>query len=120
MIGASTIFIIVFLAFLITERLLFTSRMFDNNVPWGSLESKFGFFKLVVKLVQTTSFVFDKEGKARAYVNLICFFLCIGIIFNRVTKGVIIDDYVFYTTLVYETELTWLFFASAVIVIFEL
>lgn len=102
MIGVSTLSIILFLTFLICERLLFTSRIFVNNVPWGSLESKFGLFKLIVKLVQSTSFVFDKAGNARAYVNFICFLLCVVIIFNRITKSVMIDEYIFYTTLVYE------------------
>jgi hypothetical protein len=50
-IACSTIGLIIFLSFIVLERLLFNSRNFETDIPWGSLERKFDFLKLFVKLI---------------------------------------------------------------------
>lgn len=51
LIAVSTIGLIVYLAFIVIERMLFSSRNYETDIPWGSLERKFDFLKLLLKLI---------------------------------------------------------------------
>jgi hypothetical protein len=108
MIPVSTIGLIVFFSFIIAQRVLFNSTSFDNDVPWSSLQADFDLLKLVVKLIQSAGFVFDKQGNYLGYINVICFALNSGIVFSRVTRAVMIHRSVYYATLMYESMLSWL------------
>jgi hypothetical protein len=100
---------VIYTSFLIVQRFFYSSRTFENDVPWGSLEVKYGFLKLVLKLILTCSFVFDKQANVQGYVHIICSLISALIVFNRVTRSIIIQDAVHKTMLIYETLLTWLF-----------
>ena len=73
------------------------------------MERRLTILRVLYKLVITTCFVFDKEGKTRGYVGLICFCICAIILIKRCTSALIFKRSVFFATLFYETSSTWLY-----------
>lgn len=110
LIACSTLGLILFLSFIVVERLLFNSRNFESEVPWGSLERQFDFLKLILKLIQSIAFAFDKKGTRSGYINLICFSISLIIVYNRNTRAIVIDESAFLATNIYDSMLLWLFF----------
>ena len=103
MIGVCTLLLLLFLAFLFYETLLFNSNNFESNIPWASLERNVTLLKIVVKLIQCGTFVFDKQGNVRGYVNLVCFLLYLLLLYSRLTSGIIFVKTINYATIIYES-----------------
>ena len=84
MIALATVTIPFYLLFLILEKLIFNSRNFETTLPWGSLDKKVDFVHLLVKIILSISFVYDKAGRLNGYISLVCAVLYLFIIFTRV------------------------------------
>lgn len=78
----STISLIVYLAFLFIESLLYTSNSYESSLPWCSLERNLSLVRILIKLVLTASFVFDKQGQIRGPVDLVCSMLSLFVVFH--------------------------------------
>ena len=107
----STLGLIVYVVFLILQQQLYASNNFESTRPWSSMERRLIILRVLYKLVITTCFVFDKEGKTRGYVGFVCFCICAIILFKRCTSALIFKRTVFFATVLYETSSTWLYLA---------
>ena len=107
----STLCLIFSVVFLILQQQLYASNNFESTLPWSSMERRLIILRVLYKLVITTCFVFDKEGKIRGYVGFICFCICAVILFKRCTSALIFKRTVFFATVLYETTSTWLYLA---------
>jgi len=105
----STLGIIIYVIFLVMQQQLYASNNFESTLPWSSMERRLTILRVLYKLVITTCFVFDKEGKTRGYVGFICFCICALILFKRTTSALIFKRSVFFATLFYESSSTWLY-----------
>jgi hypothetical protein len=107
----STLGLIFYVVFLILQQQLYASNNFESTLPWSSMERRLIILRVLYKLVITTCFVFDKEGKIHGYVGFICFCICAVILFKRCTSALIFKRTVFFATVLYETTSTWLYLA---------
>lgn len=64
MIALSTIFLVVYSIFLLIEQVLFSSNNFDTSLPWGSLKRNVPLFKVILKLVISANFTFNKIAQS--------------------------------------------------------
>lgn len=62
LIAVSTVLLIPYLIMTVVERTLLTSRSFESDVPWASLEPRLDLFKAGLKILIPAAFVFDKYG----------------------------------------------------------
>jgi len=72
---SSSIMLFIYLSFLLCEQTLFSSNSFDIVVPWGSYERTMSGVRIVIKLIISIGFIFDKRGDYRGEVNLVLFIL---------------------------------------------
>jgi hypothetical protein len=72
---SSSIMLFIYLSFLLCEQTLFSSNSFDIIVPWGSFERTMSGVRILIKLVISIGFMFDKRGDYRGEVNLVLFIL---------------------------------------------
>jgi len=52
----------VYYAFLFAETLLFSSTSFEVPVPWGAVEHQLATVKILINLVLSIGYIFDKIG----------------------------------------------------------
>lgn len=71
----SSLMLIIYGVFLYSEVFLYTSNGFEKVVPWGSYETKMGGIRVLIKIILTFGFVFNKSGSFRGVINIVCFFL---------------------------------------------
>lgn len=64
--------------------------------------------KVTYKLVLTACFVFDKGGKSRGQVGLVCAVLCCVLAYKRFQNALLLKASVFNATLFYDVLTTWL------------
>jgi hypothetical protein len=117
MIGLSTITLIPYLVLLFVERIIFTSRSFESQVPWASLEPHLDIWKICVKIIVATSWVFDKYGRSQGYVHLLIGFTLGLILYRRIRTGVIVNRQVYFTTIIMEASLTWLYIITGALIL---
>lgn len=72
---ASTVLLITYVAFLFVQSLFYCSSSFEEVVPWNTFDRAIALVKILIKLVISFGFVFDKAGAYRWHVNLVCFFI---------------------------------------------
>lgn len=65
--------------------------------------------KLILKLIQSIAFAFDKKGTKSGYINLICCFFSLIIVYNRNIRAIVIEESAFIATNIYDSLLLWLF-----------
>eukprot|EP00347_Sterkiella_histriomuscorum_P001449 403371996 len=105
----STISLVIYLVFLILQSLLYTSNSFESSLPWSSLERHLSIVRVFLKLVLAACFVFDKQGKIRGQIDLVCFILSFYVVYKRYDTALIFNKSVFYAMIVYEIMQMWLF-----------
>ena len=109
----STVMIIVYLVFLGAEQILYTSNSLEPVVPWGSFERQLASVRVLIKIVISIGFAFDKAGNYRWQVNLACFAIQAYIVVRRNQNALIFCTSVYYTTIVYEAVSMWLYITVA-------
>jgi len=114
MIAISTISLIIYISFVVTQSLLYSSNNFANNVPWASFDRNITLIKILLKLIASASFAFNKEGIYSGPLLLICFFINLVYLYKLSTSAKFIDNYIYYASLIYETLQTWLFLTISV------
>lgn len=110
----STLSLIIYLIFLFVQSLLFTSNNFESSLPWSSLERRLAIARILLKLLLAAAFVFDKEGKIRGPIDLVCFLLSLFVVYNRYHKALIFNQSVFYAMIIYEVQQMWLFLCVSI------
>lgn len=75
LIFTSTILLIVYIVFLFVESIFYQSNSFDEGVPWSGFDRSLAAIKILIKIVISAGFAFDKAGKYRGQVNLVCFLI---------------------------------------------
>ncbi|CDW84462.1 pas domain s-box family protein [Stylonychia lemnae] len=113
-IAFSTISLCLYILFLIIQSLLFTSNSFESSLPWGSLERRLSIMRVLVKFILACCFVWDKQGKIRGPVNLVCFILCSFLVYHRYMKAIVFKQSVYYAMMIYEVQQMWLFLCISV------
>ena len=83
--------------------------MLESNVPWASFERTISTFRVIIKVVISVGLVFDKAGKYRGQVNLVCFFFQAFIVFKRYTTAIIFKSSIYYAFIIYESLSMWLY-----------
>ena len=104
----STLMLIVYVIFLLTETLLFASNSFEILVPWASFERELAIIRQIIKFTISASLIFDKSLVFRGELNLALASLYFYMIARRCKDAIIFDNSVFYATIVYETLGFWL------------
>ena len=115
MIIVSTVTLLAYLAFLITQYLLYTSLNFETSIPWGCLENSASMARLLWKALIACEFILDKQEKARDEVGLLCSMLGFLIVSKRMGESVMIHTSVHYASLTYDILLSWLYLGVSVI-----
>ena len=90
------------------QSILYTSNSFESTLPWSSLERNLVLARILVKIIYASFFVFDKQGKIKGVVNIVCVFLLSIIIYKRMTSALIFKAKVYYAMIFYEVELLWI------------
>jgi hypothetical protein len=114
----STVLLIVYFIFLVIESMLYFPNSFDNVVPWASFEKTLAFMRIVIKLVISCGFVFDKSGSNRAQINLVCLIFQSYILFKRNRSAIVFKTSIYYATILYETVQWWLYLVVSVSLLF--
>lgn len=110
----STLLLIIFVVFLLLESYFYTSNSFDEVVPWASFDKQLTSIRIIIKLIISAGFVFDKAGSFRWEVNLICFFIQLFIVVRRYQSAIIFNTSVLYAQVFYESFSMWLYIAVSV------
>ena len=116
---SSTIMLLIYLGFIFFEQMLYSSNSFEPVVPWGSFERTLAMVRILLKIIISAGFTFDKAGQYRGLVNIICFFVQAFIVFRRYQSAVIFDTLIFYTTIMLETLQMWLYITVGIHLIFN-
>ena len=114
MIIASTITLVVYLCYLVTQHILFTSCNFETHIPWASLERDVSLIKVFLRLVLSFGFIFDKVGNSKPEVGLVCFFLCGIITLKRLTSAFFFRKSISQANLVYDFIMTIFFLCTSI------
>ena len=61
-IALSTIALCIYLSFLVIQSLLYGSKNFVTDCPWGSLDNMIPLFKIALKLLVSACFTFNKSA----------------------------------------------------------
>ncbi len=83
-------------------------------MPWASFERTLATFRVIIKLVISVGFIFDKKGAYRGEVNLVLFFLQGFIVIRRYQDCIIFDNSVLYATVIYEGIALWLYITVSI------
>ncbi len=110
----STVLLLVFITFLLIESYFYSSNSFEEVVPWASFDKTLITIRILIKLVISAGFVFDKAGNYRGEVNLICFFIQLFIVVRRYQSAIIFNTSVLYMQVFYESLSMWLYIAVSV------
>ena len=70
--------------------------------------------KVLLRLVLSFAFIFDKVGNSKAAVGLVCFFLCAIITFRRLTGAFFFRRSISQANLVYDFLMTILFLCTSI------
>lgn len=109
-IALSTVTLLPYLVFVGVQRILFTSRNFESEVPWGSLDPNIEVLKIALKIVVSATFTFDKVGKSTGFIQLLCSAILILVLYNRFTRAAIYTkESILYSITIQEAILMWLF-----------
>lgn len=114
LIVTSTVLLIIFVIFLLLESYFYTSNNFEEVVPWASFDKQLTSIRIIIKLIISSGFVFDKAGNFRWEVNLICFFIQLFIVVRRYQSAIIFNTSVLYAQVFYESLSMWLYAAVSV------
>ena len=110
----STVLLIIFLAFLILQSSFYNSNSFIQEVPWASYDKSLTSIRIIIQLVISIGFVFDKAGHYRWEVNLSCFAIQSFIVFRRYQSAIYFNSSVLYLTIIYETVSMWLYLTVSI------
>jgi hypothetical protein len=105
----SAVLLIVYYAFLLAETLLFSSTSFEVPVPWGAVEHQLATVKILINMVLSIGYIFDKTGLYRGQINLVCCALQAFVVYRRNKTAIIYNNSVYYATIFYETFIFWLY-----------
>lgn len=110
----SAVLLIVYYAFLFTETLLFSSTSFEVPVPWGGVDHATSNLRILVRVVLSIGYAFDKIGAYGGPINLICAVIQAFIVYRRNKTAIIYNNSVYYATIFYETLNLWLYIVTGV------
>lgn len=94
--------------------MLYFPNSFDNVVPWASFEKNLAFVRIVIKVILSCGFVFDKPGAYRAQINLVCLIFQSFILFKRNRSAIVFKTSIYYATILYETVQWWLYLVVSI------
>lgn len=72
--AVSAVMLIIYSFFLVSQQNLYSSSNFESIVPWGSFERTTSTVRVLIKIIISIGFVFDKTGIYHGPINLVCFF----------------------------------------------
>lgn len=111
--AVSTVLLIVFLGFILLQKVLYTTRSFNfawSEVPWASLsQNRVDLWKHIIKVFLAFAFIFDKSANAWGFIQLIVSFIFVWILFNRLRTAIVNSESVYPALIIYDTMLAWLF-----------
>lgn len=87
---------------------MYTSNNFESKVPWSSLEKNMAMTKVLLKLILSACFVFDKKALIKGEVSIVVFIVMAFIIYKRMTSDLIFNAGIYYALIFYETEQMWI------------
>jgi hypothetical protein len=105
----STLMLVVYIVFLVSQTLLFASNSFEIVVPWASFERELAMIRQLIKFVIAVSLALDKNNTIRGEVNLALAALYAYICIRRCKDALIFDTSVFFAFLFYEVLSFWLY-----------
>lgn len=84
----------------------------EAPVPWASLNPKVDLIRILLKIIATAGFVFDKYGVYHGYVSLLCAIISGVNIYKRMNGSLLLIESVYYAQLIYDGALVWLFLSA--------
>ena len=113
----STLSLVLYVSFLISQQLLYATNDFDSVLPWASFEKKLTIVRCLYKFLLSAAFVFDKAGVYRGEIGMACFVFCLFIVQQRFIGTLVFVKSVNYASILYEVLTMWLFLCISIFIL---
>lgn len=112
--AVSTITLLLYLAFLYVQQLVYTSCNLETTIPWGSLDHSRGVLRVLWKILIVFSFMLDKQAQYKIETDLACFALGAVISHRCIFRASFFSKNIYFASAACDFLVTFLFLNTAI------